>query len=135
MFKVTRVCYEAMLEDSKKRLPNEACGLLSGEEVASTFYSMTNTDQSPVTYLMDPKEQFQAFKAIRAKGEKMLGIYHSHIASQAYPSSKDIALAFYPEVHYLLVSLENRNAPKVRAFRIQDGTVREEPIEMIEETS
>ena len=123
-------CYEAMIEDAKKRLPNEACGLLAGKDLAATFYSMRNTDRSPVTYLMDPKEQFQIFKEIRSRGEKMLGIYHSHVATEAYPSAKDVALAFYSEVHYVIVSLENRKTPVAKAFRIEEEKVREDTIDI-----
>ncbi len=131
MFKVAKRCYEEMIQDALGRLPNEACGLLSGKDAAATFYSMTNTDRSPMTYLMDPKEQFQVFKTIRTRGEKMLGIYHSHVATEAYPSAKDVSLAFYPEVHYVLVSLAERKHPSARAFRIEEGSVREEPIELV----
>ena len=132
MFKATQRCYEEMIEDAKKRLPHEACGLLAGKEgVATTFYTMSNTDQSPVRYLMDPKEQFQIFKEIRSRGEKMLGIYHSHVATEAYPSAKDVTLAFYPEVHYVIVSLEDRVHPQVRAFRIENGEVREEEVVLV----
>ena len=121
-----------MIEDSKKRLPHEACGLLAGRsDRAATCCSMVNTDQSPVSYLMDPKEQFQIFKEIRARGERMLGIYHSHVASQAYPSAKDVDLAFYPDVHYVIVSLENRERPVARAFRIEERGVREDGIEIV----
>lgn len=132
MFKISRAGYGAMIEDARRRLPHEACGILAGEgEVADTFYSMTNTEKSPVRYLMDPKEQFKVMKEMRSRREKMLGIYHSHVASQAYPSAKDVELAFYPEVHYLLVSLADRKDPVVRAFRIENGKVREEPIEVV----
>ena len=132
MFKATQRCYEAMIEDAKKRLSNEACGLLAGkEEVATVFYSMSNTDQSPVHYLMDPKEQFDVMKKMRLQKETMLGIYHSHVATEAYPSATDIALAFYPEVYYVIVSLENRKTPVARAFRIEAGSVREDTIELV----
>ena len=92
---------------------------------------MENTDQSPVSYLMDPKEQFQLMKKMRSRGERMLGIYHSHVASQAYPSAKDISFASYPEVHYVIVSLAGRERPTARAFRIEEGKVREEPITLV----
>lgn len=131
MFKVAKDCYKKMIQDAVTRLPNEACGLLSGTDAASTFYSMTNTDRSPATYLMDPKEQFQVFKTIRAQGERLLAICHSHVATEAYPSAKDVSLAFYPEVHYVLVSLTDRERPSARAFRIIEGEVQEEPIQIV----
>ena len=122
--------YDQMIQDAERGLPNEACGILSGkEETATTFYSMTNMEKNPVRYLMDPKEQFRVMKTIRANGEKMLGIYHSHVASPAYPSATDVSLAFYPELYYVIVSLENREKPIAKAFRIEEGKVWEEPIE------
>ena len=121
-----------MIQHAQQGLPNEACGILAGaEDAASVLYSMKNTDQSPVSYLMDPKEQFQIMKKMRSRGEKMLGIYHSHVASQAYPSAKDISFASYPEVHYVIVSLAGRERPTARAFRIEEGKVREEPITLV----
>ena len=132
MFKVTKACYEKMMEDAKERLPNESCGILAGKkDIATTFYSLTNTEESPVSYLMDPGEQFKVFKEIRVREEQMLGIYHSHVATEAYPSAKDVALAFYPEVHYILISLADRERPSARAFRIEEGSVREELIDIV----
>ena len=132
MLKITKSCYEEMIRDAKRGLPNEACGLLSGKaEMVTTFISMKNMDQSPLSYLMDPKEQFQVMKQIRARGEKMLGVYHSHVASQAYPSAKDVSFAFYPEVHYAIVSLTDRERPGARVFRIEDGEIREDSIEIV----
>jgi len=129
---LSRECYEAMIQDALRRSPNEACGILAGaSDVATIFYGMTNTDQSPVSYLMEPKEQFKVFQTMRARGERMLGIYHSHVASQAYPSAKDTALAFYPEVHYVIVSLVDHAHPTARAFRIEEEKVQEEPIEIV----
>ena len=132
MFRVLRRCYDEMIQDAQARVPNEACGILSGpEEVAAAFYRMANTDQSTVSYLMDPKEQFQVMKQIRIAGQKMLAVYHSHVASQAYPSAKDVSFAFYSDVHYLIVSLVDRDHPKARVFRIEEGKVREDSIEVV----
>ena len=132
MLRVIRSCYQQMIENAKAGFPNEACGILSGAvDIATTFHAMANTEQSPVSYLMDPKEQFQAMKKIRLDREKMLAVYHSHVASQAYPSAKDVSFAFYPEAHYVIVSLTDRNRPLARAFRIEEGKVREEPITIV----
>ena len=121
-----------MVQHAQQGLPNEACGILAGaKETATVFYGMKNTDQSPVSYLMDPKEQFQIMKKMRSRGERMLGIYHSHVASQAYPSAKDISFASYPEVHYVIVSLAGRERPTARAFIIEEGKVREELITLV----
>ncbi len=131
MFTLARNCFEAMVQDAKARLPNEACGIFSGKETATTFFSMKNTEGSPASYLMDPTEQFQAMKQIRQKGERMLGIYHSHVKSPAYPSAKDVALAFYPDVSYVVVSLSDEARPVTKAYRIQDGSVQEDALTVV----
>jgi len=93
-------------------------------------YPMTNVEQSPVSYLMDPKEQFAVMKAMRQEGLALVGIYHSHTASRPYPSRKDLDMAFYPEAVYLILSLADQGQPEVRGFRIVDRTVTEVPLEI-----
>ncbi len=82
-------------------------------------------------YVMDPKEQLLAFKKMRESSMTLIGIYHSHPHSPAYPSATDVRLAFYADVWYLIVSLEDRARPQVRAFRILDQKITEETIEVI----
>jgi len=131
---MTQSVYDAMIQNAKHELPNEACGILSGQDnIAAQFHPMTNIEKSPDRYLMDPKEQFTTLKEIRAASETLLGIFHSHVATEAYPSATDILLAYYPDVHYVLVSLSNPTRPVVRAFRIEEGQVREEPIQRVVE--
>lgn len=92
-------------------------------------YAMTNASQSPRdSYFMDPREQFKVMKDIRKEGLEMIGIYHSHPGSEAYPSAKDIELAFYPEAAYVIVSLKSGGAPELRAFRVIEGKIAEEEI-------
>ncbi|MFA5839151.1 MAG: M67 family metallopeptidase [Candidatus Margulisiibacteriota bacterium] len=108
----------------------EVCGLLAGVNAKiSHVFRMLNTDTKPETgYFMDPKEQLVVMKEIRKLGLELLGIYHSHPSSPAYPSPKDVEKAFYDEVSYLIVSLLNKK-PAVRAFRIVAEKIREEKIE------
>lgn len=119
-----------MLAHALHGLPDEACGLLAGRAGASgasaeRFYAMTNADHSPLTYRLDPREQLQVFTEIEDKGWDLVAIFHSHTHTEAYPSETDRRQAFYPEAHYLLVSLEDRNTPRFRAFTIKDGVVEE----------
>jgi proteasome lid subunit RPN8/RPN11 len=86
---------------------------------------MTNIEHSPVTYRLDPEEQYRAFKEIEERGWELLAIYHSHIASPAYPSARDLELAFYPDSLYLIISLMDMARPVIRAFKIVDGIVEE----------
>ncbi|MCX7793920.1 MAG: M67 family metallopeptidase [Thermodesulfovibrionales bacterium] len=116
---ISPLVFIEMIEHSKEVFPEEACGILAGSANRINYiFKMANVEHSPVSYLMDSKEQFMVMKEIRQKGLEMLGIYHSHTSSDAYPSGKDIALAFY-DVAYVIISLMHEN-PVVRAFRIQE---------------
>jgi len=123
--------------------PEECCGLLAGRDGAVTArFPISNlpSDDPAVAdlqvppdrrlrYVMDPKEQLAAFKTMRQTGVDLLAIYHSHPHSPAYPSATDIRLAFYSDVHFLIVSPIDR--PTIRAFLIVDGQVTEAPIRAI----
>lgn len=78
-------------------------------------------------YLISPREQLRAFREMDDRDEELVAIYHSHPASQPYPSPTDRAEAHYPEAVYVLVSLRT-SAPEVRAYRIVDDMVREVPL-------
>lgn len=123
--------FEQIVAQSKEELPNEACGILAGKDgKAEKVYKMINTDKSPSTFFMDPKEQLKAMKEIRNSGLEMLGIYHSHVASAAYPSGHDVELAFYPEVSYVIISLKDKNNPGICSFKIKEGKITEEQIKI-----
>ena len=117
-----------MIEHAKAGYPNEACGILAGSTAGSAgeFFPMKNLDLSSISYFMDPKEQLVIFKKMREMGIEMTGIFHSHVASAAAPSQKDVRLAFYPEVSYLIVSLSDRQKPILRSFKIKDEKATEE---------
>lgn len=120
---------DKIITQSVKEFPNEACGILAGKDgKVERVYEMGNTDASPSTFLMEPKEQLKVMKEIRNSGVQMIGIYHSHVASQAYPSAHDIELAFYPEVSYAIISLEDKKNPVMRSFKIQEGKIKEEDV-------
>jgi proteasome lid subunit RPN8/RPN11 len=105
--------------------PNEACGILAGvHRVIQKIYKMTNIENSSVSYFMDSKEQFTVMKEVRELGLEMSAIYHSHPNSDAYPSPKDINLAFYEDSLYVIVSLIYRE-PIINAFEIKDKKVKE----------
>ncbi len=91
---------------------------------------MTNADRSNVSYLMEPAEQFRVMKEMRNEGMKMVAIYHSHPHSAAYPSPKDVDLAFYTDSLYVIVGLGDPERPEVRVFEIMDGAVKENEIEV-----
>ena len=129
MIRIPKQIYDLMIEHAKKGYPNEACGLLGGVSgKASVFYPMRNLDNASISYFMDSREQLQVMKAMRQAGQELCGIFHSHVASEAYPSEKDVRLAFYPEASYLIVSLSDMAKPVLRSFRIADEKVNEEKI-------
>ena len=132
MVTIPKEIYNSMIEHAKKVYPNEACGILGGEKSGSgsNFFSMKNMDEASISYFMDPKEQLQVFKKMRELKMEMTGIFHSHVASEAVPSQKDVRLAFYPDVSYLIVSLSDLKKPVLRSFRIKDEIATEEEIKI-----
>ena len=133
MISLPKKVYEHMIDHAKAGYPNEACGILAGPkpDAASEFYPMKNVDNSAISYFMDPKEQLLIFKKMRQEKTEMRGIFHSHVASEAYPSQKDVRLAFYPGVSYLIASLSEMAKPVLRSFRIEDEVVKEEEIKVL----
>lgn len=133
MIKLPKKVHDEMLAHAKAGYPNEACGILAGPKTGegTLFFPMKNLDDSAISYFMDPKEQLLVFKQLRELKLEMTGIFHSHVASVAYPSQKDVRLAYYPDASYLIVSLSHVNAPNLRSFRIVDEQVSEEEITLV----
>jgi proteasome lid subunit RPN8/RPN11 len=130
---IARAQVEAMLEHARQEFPNECCGLLAGRAGrVEVLLPGQNIDHSPYTYRLDPQEQLRFFKDMDARGLELLGIYHSHTQSAAYPSRTDVAQAYYPDAAYVILSLRDRDATAdavdVRAYRIRDGVITEEEL-------
>lgn len=117
---------EEIVDHARSELPHEACGLLAGMggQVAKV-YRATNVEKSPVRYSIDPRELIRYMKDMDQHEWDLVGIYHSHTHTQAYPSATDVDLAFYPEAVYLILSLKNRIHPVIRGFRIVEGAISE----------
>jgi len=115
----------AMADHAMLSRPEECCGVLSGVNGDITdMYPLRNEAAEPETrYLASPQDLFTAMRRIRRSGQEMMGIYHSHPRSAPYPSPTDVAMAFYPEAFYFIISLEPRL--DIRAFRIEDGRIQE----------
>ena len=123
--------FAEMVKQAKLEFPNECCGILAGkEDRIEKIYAMTNAQKSPDNFFMDPKEQLKVSKEMRALGLEMLGIYHSHVASNAYPSSRDVEMAFYPQVSYVILSLKDQDNPSVRSFKIREGKISAEELKI-----
>lgn len=128
---IERIHLNDMVAHAHAEYPNECCGLLSGSGlVVRRIHRMTNTEASPVLYVMDPREQIRVFDDIDQRSEDLVAIYHSHTHTEAYPSPTDVRLAYYPDSICLIVSLSDRAAPVARAFRIVDSVISEVPVEV-----
>ena len=113
--------------------PDEACGVIAGpagSDRPERFIPMLNAERSPTFYRFDSTEQFQVWQEMDDHDEEPVVIYHSHTATEAYPSRTDIAYASEPGTHYVLVSTRDPDAAEFRSFRISDGAVTEEEINL-----
>ena len=127
--KLPRAAYREIIEHGQREYPKEACGILGGKDGrVEQVYPMTNVDGSPISYQMYPKEQLQVMKRMRQAGQQMLAIYHSHTASPAYPSPVDVKLAAYPDVAYVLVSLQDRAHPQLHSYRIVESQISQDDL-------
>ena len=111
--------------------PDEACGIiagLAGSERPERFIPMLNAERSPTFYRFDSTEQFQVWREMDERGEEPIVIYHSHTATEAYPSRTDISYASEPDAHYVLVSTRDPEQTEFRSYRIVDGVVAEEEV-------
>lgn len=149
VLKIPRQILDDIVAHARELDPFECCGLLAGAKGTVTRqYRITNTvandtragevfstanvkpvDQLPektraeVAYFMDPKEMLAAFKDMRERQLDLAVIYHSHTHSPAYPSITDIGLAYYPDAAYLIISLQDKSQPDLRAYWIRDRQV------------
>ena len=126
--------YDAMIAHAKAELPNEACGLIAGafdgdDKKIEKVYFLSNPDQSPTHFSIDPKQQLAAVKDMRALGLSPLGNFHSHPATPARPSGEDTRLAYDKDTSYLILSLAEKT-PVLKAFRIIGGVVSLQMIEV-----
>jgi [CysO sulfur-carrier protein]-S-L-cysteine hydrolase len=120
---------DEMIAHAKEDAPNECCGIIAGKDGrAVKLFRANNAEASPYRYNVEPKDLFRIFRECDENGWSFLAIYHSHTASEAYPSPTDVRLASWPEAYYVLVSLEDAGKPVVRAFRILDGAISEEEL-------
>lgn len=131
-FLLPQTLLEKMIAHALQDDPNEACGALAGKgSTAMRIYPLTNTEHSPYRYMTDPKELYRAIKDAERRQMDIIAFYHSHTHTPAFPSKTDVRLATWPEAYYLIISLQDKATPTVRAFRIRDGQVREIPLEVI----
>lgn len=123
--KLSRRHIDEMIEHARADAPNECCGLVGGVgDEAKSIHRAENAEASPFRYSIAPREQLDLMNRIDEDGQQLVGIYHSHTRTPAYPSQTDINLASgWPDAVYLIVSLEQPEEPVVNAFRITGSTV------------
>ena len=141
MLRISKRYYNEVIAHCRSAYPKEACGILAGavaqgltpndqRRVVVAVYPMRNVEDSPIGYAMDPKEQLAVEKQMRVRGQHMLGVYHSHTASEAYPSSVDVSLAISPDVSYVLISLKDQRQPIMKSYRIEGAAIQPEAVEV-----
>lgn len=121
----------AIIEHARADHPDEACGWIAGaagSDRPERHIPMTNAARSPTFHEFDSGEQFQVWKQMQERDEEPVVIYHSHTATEAYPSRTDISYASEPAAHYVIVSTRDPEQAELRSFRIVDGVVTEEEV-------
>ena len=138
MLVIRRDLVEAMVAHARADHPDEACGVIAGPEGSDRperFIEMVNAERSPTFYRFDSMEQFKVWRSMDEADEVPVVIYHSHTATEAYPSRTDVSYASEPEAHYVLVSTRETGGDdgpyELRSFRIVDGVITEEPVEVV----
>jgi proteasome lid subunit RPN8/RPN11 len=122
---------DEMIAHAKEDAPDECCGIIAGKDGrAMKLYRAINAEHSPYRYSVDAKDLLRIYREADTNDWEFLAIYHSHTHTEAYPSPTDVRLAGWPDAYYVLVSLMDEAKPVVRAFRIVDSVVTEEPIEL-----
>ena len=139
MLVIDQKTYDAIVAHAKRDHPDEACGIVAGPEGSDRpqrFVPMINAAGSPTFYEFDSTELLQLYKEMWTNDEEPVVVYHSHTATEAYPSRTDIGLASEPAAHYVLVSTRehgNSDGPvEFRSFRIVDGEVTEEEVSVVD---
>ena len=135
MLRLDRAAFEGICDLAFREYPLEMCGLITGEpgsDHAAEFTPCRNVAESAKIYSIDPMEFMRIEDAADERGWEINGVVHSHTHSEPYPSPTDVAQAVDPGWHYVIVSLK-RDAPELRSYRIVDGVVAEEPVELVED--
>jgi [CysO sulfur-carrier protein]-S-L-cysteine hydrolase len=128
--------YDKILSHARKEAPIEACGLIAGLDhdgvrEIKKVYILTNIDHTSEHFSLDPKEQLQAVKDMRAEGLKPLGNWHSHPASPSRSSAEDIRLSFDSKASYLILSLMDNDNPDLNSFHVEDGISTKEELRIV----
>ncbi|GAA4386983.1 M67 family metallopeptidase [Tsukamurella soli] len=133
MLTIRRELADAMIAHARRDHPDEACGVIAGPEGSDRperFIEMLNAERSPTFYRFDSGEQLAVWRDMDARDEEPVVIYHSHTATEAYPSRTDISFASEPAAHYVLISTRDPDTAELRSYRIVEGVVTEEDVQI-----
>jgi proteasome lid subunit RPN8/RPN11 len=136
VLRIRRDLVDAMVAHARRDHPDEACGVIAGPEGSDRperFIPMLNAARSPTFYEFDSADLLKLYREMDANDEVPVVIYHSHTATEAYPSRTDVSYASEPEAHYVLVSTRDADTDELRSYRIVDGEITEEPVEVVAE--
>ncbi|WP_216215513.1 Mov34/MPN/PAD-1 family protein [Amycolatopsis aidingensis] len=135
MLRIRRDLVDEIVAHARRDHPDEACGVIAGPDGSDRperFIPMLNAARSPTFYEFDSGDLLRLYREMDANDEVPVVIYHSHTATEAYPSRTDVSYASEPFAHYVLVSTRDPEKHEFRSFRIVDGVVTEEPVEVVE---
>lgn len=135
MLQIRRDLVDAIVAHARQDHPDEACGVIAGPEGShrpERFIPMLNAARSPTFYEFESADLLKLYREMDARDEVPVVIYHSHTATEAYPSRTDISYASEPDAHYVLVSTRDPETEEFRSFRIVDGVVTEEAVEVVD---
>ena len=134
MLVIPQAVVDAMVEHARRDHPDEACGVVAGlvgSDRPERFVPMVNAARSPTFYEFDSMDLLRLYREMDARDEEPVVIYHSHTATEAYPSRTDVTYAQEPTAHYVVVSTRDPDEAEVRSFRIMDGEVTEEEVRIV----
>ena len=134
MLVIATATVDEIVAHARRDHPDEACGVVAGpagSDRPERFVPMLNAARSPTFYEFDSAELLALYQDMEARDEEPVVIYHSHTATEAYPSRTDISYANEPEAHYVLVSTREPDTVEFRSYRIVDGIVTEEDVRVV----
>lgn len=134
MLTIDQATRDAIVAHARRDHPDEACGVVAGPAGTDRpvrFVPMVNAAMSPTFYEFDSGDLLRLYRDMDDRDEEPVVIYHSHTATEAYPSRTDISYASEPNAHYVLVSTRDPDEAEFRSYRIVDGVVTEEPVEVV----
>ncbi|MFC4589284.1 M67 family metallopeptidase [Sphaerisporangium corydalis] len=135
MLTISRELVDKIIAHAWADHPDEACGVIAGpagSDRPERFVPMENAERSPTFYRFDSMEQFRVWRDMDEADEEPVVVYHSHTSTEAYPSRTDVTYASEPGAHYVLVSTADPDSVQFRSFRVVDGVVTEEKVEIVE---